>query len=211
MKRMPKDIVWLGVVAIVAALCWRIEIELHGWEGLDWVGYFHWSIPFGAVMFLIWLAATVPIDGPSKRAAFLATTALVAFGWYRVVQFSLFYHFNGGPSGFVQFLAVGEKRFFIYANLIYAVVPLTPIIFSGILAIFGERPSALRLAPAILIFVAATPISTALLAVLNHRGGSDAIHTMKSGVIIPFLIVGLGILSINGKREPVTDEALNSV
>lgn len=75
----------------------------------------------------------------------------------------------------------------VYTNLLYGVVPLTPLLFAGLLLAFGLKPKAIRVMMAVLIYVLACPISIAALAGLQHRGGADALHTIKSGVIIPLL------------------------
>lgn len=184
----------LVIISLLAAIVWRVELELHGWAGLDWISYFHWAIPVGTVMFIGWLTFVVPIPSIIKRVAFMLTTAAAGVVWFLVVEFALYYHFNGGPSAFVQLLSVGEVSYRIYMNLIYAVVPLTPLLFAGLLLIFGVRTKSTRLLWAVLTYLMACPISIGILSVLHHQGGADAIHTIKSGVIIPFLIMGLGIL-----------------
>jgi hypothetical protein len=51
-----------------------------------------------------------------------------------------------------------------------------------------------QIALALAIYILACPVSIGLLAVLQQPGDTDALHTIKTGVIIPFLIVGLGVL-----------------
>jgi hypothetical protein len=192
----------LVAAGLIAAIVWRLELESHGWKGLDWLGYFHWAIPVGVLLFLSWLFVYCPITSPVKRFLLVCVTGCVAVVWFLVVEFSLYYYFNGGPSAFIRFLAVGEIRYRIYMNLIYAVIPLTPLIFATVLRLFGLKLKIRHLWTAVLIYILASPISIIILAVLQHRGGADALHTIKSGVIIPFLVVGLGVLVPRKKDGP---------
>ena len=86
------------------------------------------------------------------------------------------------------------------ANLIYAVIPLTPLLFAGLLFAFGLKPRAFNIAVSLLIYVLACPVSIAILEMIQHRGGADSLHTIKSGVIIPFLVFGLGLM-VTKKEE----------
>ena len=202
MKRVTLALCGLVGVAILAAVVWRVELEVHGWDGLTWLEYFHWAVPAGALMFMVWLAVVVPIPGAVDRAVFLADTAIAAVVWYLFALFALVSHFNAGPSAFVSMLLTGETLYHIYATLIYAVVPLTPLVFAFLLTVSGVRPSVWQLAVSLAMYVLACPVSIALLALTNHPGRPDAIHTIKSGFIIPFLISGLGILAIDfGRRR----------
>ncbi len=199
---MKQSISILVAAGFIAAIGWRLELELHGWKGLDWLGYFHWAIPVGVLLFLSWLFVYCPITSPTKRFLLVCVTGCVAVVWFLVVEFSLYYYFNGGPSAFIRFLAVGEIQYRIYMNLIYAVIPFTPLIFATVLRLFGLKFKVRQLWAAVLIYNLACPVSIIILAVLQHRGGADALHTIKSGVIIPFLVVGLGILVPTKNKGP---------
>ncbi len=181
---------------------------MHGWAGLDWIGYFHWAIPAGAALFLGWLFVSVPARSNVQRSALVLTAAVAGAIWFQVVLFALYYHFNTGPSAFLQMLAVGESTYSQYADVIYTVVPATPLLFAGLLFAFGFRPKTVQLILALLVYALACPVSVVILAVLDHRGGADAIHTIKSGIIIPFLVIGLGILvpmKGQGQQSPAGD------
>lgn len=184
----------LTAVAVLAAVAWRVELEVHGWDGLDWIGYFHWAIPLGVFLFFGWLYLFVPVSSKARRICLLLTAAVAGAAWFLVVQFALCYRFNA--EAFVP-LTVGERPYRAYLNLIYAVVPLTPLLFVGLLWAFVARPKLSRLALSIAIYLLACPISVGILAAVGHRGKPDALHAIKSGVIIPFLVAGLGVLVPN--------------
>ncbi|MBL4755467.1 MAG: hypothetical protein JKY52_17960 [Flavobacteriales bacterium] len=56
-----------------------------------------------------------------------------------------------------------------------------------------------KLLVSLLIFAASVPISIFLLGMLDHPGSDNAIHTIKSGMIIPFLVFGTGLVFIPAK------------
>jgi hypothetical protein len=192
----------LTAVALLAAIIWRLEVELHGWEGLDWISYFHWALPISILLFLCWLFAFSPFTTPVKRWAFVLAAGIAALLWFQVVDFALRWHFVEGRFVFALMVLnfLSEEEFGIYRNSIYAVIPLTPFVAAGLLWIFGLKPKFIPVALSVGIYLLACPASVGLLAWLPLRSFADAIHSIKSGVIIPFLIIGLGIL-VPGRAE----------
>ncbi|MEL6624854.1 MAG: hypothetical protein AAFO96_22505 [Bacteroidota bacterium] len=55
-------------------------------------------------------------------------------------------------------------------------------------------------------YLLAMPLSVWILEILDHKGGADVIHTIKSGVLIPFWVFALGWLVIK-KRD--TDKRIS--
>lgn len=209
---MTRQIRLLILTGIAAGILWRVELELHGWAGLDWIGYFHWAIPASSALFLGWLLWFLPTSSKVKRIAFVLTAAIVGVIWFRVALFALVYRFNTGPSALIKVIALGDNTYAVYANTIDVVVPVTPLLLAGLLLAFRMKPKAGDLVVAILIYTLACPVSIAILAAVDHRGGADAIHTIKSGVIIPFLVIGLGILVPRRRKnqQPPADDVVNS-
>ena len=194
----------LAAIGIISALLWRVEIELHGWAGLNWIGYFYWVIPIGITLFLGWLFMFTPSLNKIKRGILTLITAIVSIIWFLVIQFALVYHFNPGPSAFAQLLITGERLYQVYKDLIYVLIPLTPLLFAMLLFTFGLKSKLSQLALAVLVYILACPVSVGILALLHHEGGADALHTIKSGIIIPFLVFGLGVLVPNNEDEQQT-------
>ncbi|MBL4753370.1 MAG: hypothetical protein JKY52_07240 [Flavobacteriales bacterium] len=44
----------LGILSLVLGVLWRLEVEYHGWEALKWIGYFHYAVPVGFLLFIAW-------------------------------------------------------------------------------------------------------------------------------------------------------------
>jgi hypothetical protein len=64
----------------------------------------------------------------------------------------------------------------------------------GIARLFGIRASLSRLALSVGVFLLAQPVARLTLELTGHVGGSDSIHAIKSGFIVPLLVMGLGII-----------------
>jgi cytochrome b6-f complex iron-sulfur subunit len=45
----------LLLLAGIAAVLWRLEVDAHGWPGLIWLSYFHWAIPAAVLLLLAWI------------------------------------------------------------------------------------------------------------------------------------------------------------
>lgn len=184
----------LVATGLLAGVAWRVELEWHGWAGLDWLGYFHWAIPFGFALFFGWLFLYLPVPGRGCRLMVVLGMAIVSFAWFQLVEFALVYYFNGGPGAFVELIFLGEARYRLYANMIYVVIPLTPLLFALLLVLSGAGTRLGRIGLALAIYMSACPVSIAVLEIIPQLAPADAIHTIKSGVIIPLLVIGLGIL-----------------
>jgi hypothetical protein len=65
--------------------------------------------------------------------------------------------------------------------------------------IFRIHPSLKFLIFAVIGIIISIPISMVLLDVINHKGGEDFIHSIKSGILIPLWMFSIGILIIGQK------------
>lgn len=52
-----------------------------------------------------------------------------------------------------------------------------------------------------ILFVASWPVAVWLLDVVDHRGGADLIHALKSGFVIPPLVISLGFPLLAARRS----------
>ena len=185
----------LGAVALVAAVMWRIELEIHGWGGLDWIGYFHLAIPAGFVLFLGWVGRYAPIQSRLRRIMLLLALGIAASAWYVVLLHAFYFHYQiGGPSFIWLVENLGEERFLLFQSMSAWTIPITPIAFLLVLYCFGLRPGWRRISTAIFIYCLSFPVSIQMLDMIPHPGGADFLHAIKSGFVIPFLVVGLGVL-----------------
>ncbi len=185
----------LAAVALVAAAMWRIELEIHGWGGLDWIDYFHYAIPAGYALFLGWVGRYAPMQSRPRRIMLLLTLGIAASAWYVVVLHAVYFHYQiGGPSFIWLVENLGEERFLLFQSMSAWTIPITPIAFLLVLYCFGLRPGWRRISTAIFIYCLSFPVSIQMLDMIPHPGGADFLHAIKSGFVIPFLVVGLGVL-----------------
>ncbi|MCP4269901.1 MAG: hypothetical protein GY777_30735 [Candidatus Brocadiaceae bacterium] len=187
----------LIIIAILSAITWRIELEIHGWTGLIWLRYFHWAVPFGILLFIIWAiywSAITPYFRRMKFGLCLVAGAPVLC-WITIVALTSV--FLGGPSGFVMWASRGPILGYILMFSIFLIWPLIPVINWGILRIFRPDLSLRTLLFSVSSFILAIPFGLLTLRLIHdftyHKGGIDLIHTVKSGTIIPWLVIALGL------------------
>lgn len=180
----------LAVVGLMGAAGWRLEVEYHGWAGLTWLGYFHWAIPFGVALFVLWAALVSDVRGPARRAALAASLALAALPLYGLTLWALSQRFITGPTAFVARSPFWEP----WLALAFLVLPVIPAAAALIARRFGIRRSWRRLLVAVGLWYAGPVIAIALLRATEHRGAYDLIHTIKSGFVVPFLVGALGVI-----------------
>jgi len=188
----------LLVLALSAGIAWRAELEFRsGWASLAWIGYFHWAVPICAFAFLLWVVCVARVR---RLFSFASTLLVFAIAAYLAVDFAFHLYFAAGPSGMgtVAFLGggdfeVGFRRLWILpwaAPLLWA---LPPLVFCAICCCFGV-PITIRAALAsAALFVLSWPFSIFVRSFFEQRGSPDAIHALKSGFVVPFLIISLGI------------------
>jgi len=180
-------------------LLWRIEVEFHGWTGLIWLEYFHWAVPVGFGLFLVW--ANGFVDMVANRKVLFNVVAII-FGAlvYYSLGISLTYFFSQGPTGYVLMSTTPPWKFNLLRNAFYIIIPLMPIGTFFILSLFGKKVKWSRLILSLVGVIIAIPLSTFLLELVNHKGGHDYIHSIKSGFLMPLWCFSIGILYI-GKKE----------
>lgn len=201
---------WARITLVaMGLLCgglWRAEVAWHGWTGLRWLGYYHLAVPIGVVLFLVWLAMFSAVSPVWKKVFFLAAAALLAVVLHVVVSFALYFHFAYGPTSMPAFLTHGPDRMSAFGRILYFVYPGVPVLAWGVARVFGVRASLRRLALSVAVFLLALPVARAALDLSGHVGRPDSIHAIKSGFIVPLLMIGLGIifLPFTGPRESGT-------
>ena len=191
-------VVSLIVLALVSGLLWRLELEYHGWKGLMWLSYTHLAIPVVYLLFLLWMNFYININW-KKRALLSLLTIIYGVLIYIALGISLTYLFQGGPSGFMLLILTPEWQYYLLRHSIFVLMPIIPIGTYFILKIFKVHPPLKYLGFALIGIVASIPVSIIILEVINHQGGHNIIHSVKSGVIIPFLVFSMGLLVIGGK------------
>jgi len=121
---------------------------------------------------------------------FLATATAYAVVIYFVSAWALFRYFGRGP---LTFCLLSEDRYELYERALEVVYPAIPVCACAIARAFGVRAGASRWLLSVGLFLAACPFAIGMLQVTGHIGGADAIHAIKSGFIVPLLVVGLGV------------------
>ena len=209
-------LVSLCLLAGIAAVLWRAEVEYHGWAGLTWIGYFHWAVPAGVGLFIAWLAVFSGITPLWRRALFLVTAGAFAVVAYRVSYWALWHYFH--PLGWMFSTPNPSKaRVELYLGAVYLVYPGVPVCACLIARLFGVRLKVAHWLLTVVLFVAACPFAVGMLHLTDHAGKNNPIiHTIKSGFIIPLLVIGLGVPFLwpgrSGRRpvprgsKPPTDE-----
>lgn len=96
-------------------------------------------------------------------------------------------------------LETPEWKIWMYRSLVLVIMVLIPLGTFTILRLFGIRVMTWGLIFAQLGLVAAVPLSMFLLYVINHKGGDDILHTIKSGFLIPFWIFSIGMVIVAQK------------
>jgi hypothetical protein len=182
---------WLNCVALLIAIAWRAEVELRGWEGLTWLSYYHLAIAIGVGLFAAWLARYSNLPDRQQRLRLAGLFVLAFVPLYELLKFSLSLFFSTGPSAFALAGSLGFQLFAILRLSIFLVYP-------GILFLFwiAAQKFGLHLDRRTRLLSAGLYLGAWLLAVLIAPLTGvppDAIHTIKSGNLLLFMTVGLGI------------------
>jgi len=191
---------WASLVALslAAAGLWRAEVEWHGWDGLTWIGYFHWAVPISAAIFITWITVFCGVRPRWKRAALIAAEilfAVVALWW---AEGSMRWYFGNGPNfecerqfWWVYYQPLGTWHVVLPGFVLFIVYPLVPLLGCAIARAFGECRTWKHWLVSNVVFLAAYPVAYAAVG-LTRFAYDPSIHTIKTGFIVPLLIVGLG-------------------
>jgi hypothetical protein len=181
-------------IGVGAGLLWRLEIEYHGWAGLDWIGYYHWAVPISVTAFILWALRYCEIEPRARLVKFAIVLLLLAVVLGSATQIILWDYFILGPRA----ILFGRREF---GPSIFVLYPLVPLIVWFVSKLFGQRGSLVRGLLSLSVFLAAFPLALLLLSITGARE-VDAIHTIKSGFIVPWLVIGLGVLFVpSGRRS----------
>jgi hypothetical protein len=185
----------LLAVSLLAAVLWRAEVEIHGWHGLIWLSYFHWAVPAGILMFAAWLALFSAIHPLGRRIAFAITFVAFAAVAYLIAYSSIttFYSRVLGP------LSMFPWWFRMWYFSIFVIFPLVPIVFLLLARFFCAHITVWRSALSLGVYTSAFPIAILLLHMVAHKGQPDFLHAIKSGFVIPLLILSFGIPFLVGE------------
>ncbi len=210
MQRRRSVWAWVSLVAValVCAGTWRAEIEYHDWSGLLWLGYFHWAAPIGVGLFIFW--AVYFSDILSRLRKMLFACALGGAGLIGIFasQWSLFIlRDERVPQAMIRYFTVLTWERILVAAIAVVWLVSVPVLLAVVAHLVGMRMTWRRLALSELIWLGAPLFGMLVIAVFFPHGhasqayGPDFIHAIKTGFIIPPLVVALGILFLPRSAE----------
>jgi hypothetical protein len=194
-------LVTLVIIGVVSAVAWRVEIEYHGWVGLQWLSYFHWAIPFGLILFVSWAVFLSGARFKYSRLLVIRTTLLAAVIGSMLVGGCLRFLFVSGPSAFIALGEMSHLSIWILRLLCVLILSSIPALIGLLARGLGSSVSSMCLAAATFLWLGA-PVLGLLMLWMVSGGQLDLIHTIKSGTVIPWLVISLGLLFLcNGKVD----------
>lgn len=177
----------LLVVALGSGLLWRMELEWRwGWASLTWAWKFYWAFPIGIAGFVIWASSVAHARNRKAFASAVAGLLIIAMVslweclWFLDSGWRL--PLAGMPGMTIQAAALAMP-------LLWTLLPLA---FGWVCRYYGVQVHFGLHVLSSILFVASWPIAIGLLQLVHHRGGADLIHALKSGFVIPLLIISLG-------------------
>lgn len=204
----------LLLLAGASGLGWRFEIESRGWASLSWTSYFHLAFPVAMAAFVLWALAVcrfVHALSPGRLCALAAALAAIGTAGFFVIPRALLAAYGGWGGGLLSVeLAANPMLVFelpdffgrpgghqielLLRDLAFWTVWLSPTVAIWIsLRATGVRSRIWSVPLSGLVQFWAWPVSCGALAILEHKGGSDPAHALKSGFVVPFLVVAVGL------------------
>jgi hypothetical protein len=204
MMRLPLALSSLAVLAVVAGIGWRLEVELHGWAGLGWLDYFHWAVPASVALFIGWVSAVAPIRPGRLRRALVIKLVVAAAILGPLFVLSLRISLAAGSRATVL-LAYPSWVVGLLRTSILVVAPVVPITMCSLARRLDAPPSLLRCAGSIALFLGAVPLALPLLEMFGQPGHVDVVHAIKSGFAVPWMVIALGLpfLPVGARQGPL--------
>ncbi|MBN8422827.1 MAG: hypothetical protein J0L73_28220 [Verrucomicrobia bacterium] len=195
----------LLIIALLSGIAWRAELELRtGWASLKWIGQFHWAIPAGVLAFILWVLGVTRVQRPGVFAAALLIYSTAA---YVIVEMLL-------KTAFGRSIMLGDddqhsiaREIFNRKLTCFLLIVLVPLTFSLLCRIFGVRVRILPVLASALLFMLSWPLAAYGFFYLEGHGDPDFIHSLKSGYIIPLLILSLGLPVIRARNAQASSHA----
>jgi len=188
---------WIGLVAValVAGTAWRIEVERGDAADMWWISYFHWAVPVGCLLFVGWATAVSASLARVTRVTLALALVGVSFAGMGLAERSL--RVLLAPFYVAQPLSGWDLAWYVAAAVFLAAVPL----LVAMVARFARlRVTWGRLIVSEAIWLASPLAAMGVIAVFfphghaGHPYGPDFAHAIKTGFVVPPLVVSLGIL-----------------
>ena len=178
-------ILTLIVISIFCSLLWLFEVIIHGWDGLIWITYFHFSVPISIFIVISWLAFSAQHTFISS-IKFIKILVIYAITMYLAYDYCLVLHFVGGPR---SILYISDYNCRVNNILIFPLIFLTPISFHYLIRFTTVKVSHFRIALSTILFSISPFIG--LLILVSTTDYNDYIHVVKSGSAIAPMILSL--------------------
>lgn len=126
------------------------------------------------------------------RTGFLALGSLVAIAVAAGVSWRLELESGPGWPGILwvhhtfQCVPVFAALFVVWASAV-------ALAFCLLCRLFGAPITLFRTISCVVLFTASWQLAVMVRAPFEHRGGADEIHALKSGFVIPILMISLGL------------------
>lgn len=215
----------LLLIAGASGLGWRFEVDSRGWRSLDWVDYFHVAFPAAMAAFVVWALATVRLVhrlSPARTGVLGVLLVPIATAGYFLIPAILLGAYGGWGGGLLStelarnpLLTKELPRLFsnsshalelLFKDLAFWSAWLAPTVAIWLsLRATGVRSRLWSVPLSGTIQFWAWPVACWGLAIVDHIGGSDPIHALKSGFVIPFLVVAVGIPFLAVPPPPSTN------
>lgn len=164
-------------ISIISGILWRLEIEFYGWHTLKW---YYTPIHISPIISLILLITWFESHLTSKKKGYIYLSGIgLATILYLTLPSMLYNHAR------IMYLA----PIFIICN-----IPLGAFL---ILKFFTEKVSFKKLLLSYILVIFSFPISLGILISIEQSIYVGSTDIFKSGLLIPFWIVSLGILIKN--------------
>ena len=189
----------LIVFSISTGIVWRLEVEFHGWDGLIWIGYFHYAVLGAIVFFLLWLNLSLKFDS-LRRLLFTVTGIITALFFVTLYYLSLSATMTRNPLVFVYLNKGAPLEILLHSGFLL-IPPLIPMVSALISRLFGIKCNVFFVGVSTIMMIVSPLLSEYILDWTHHRGGADYIHAIKSGYLIALWFFALGLTFIGSKRK----------
>lgn len=213
----------LLLLAGASGIAWRFEIEARGWAGLAWIRYFHAAFPAAMLAFVVWAL----VVARAVHALSLPRLAILGVCLFAIGGFGLFFvpwilraAYGGWGGGLLSLEIASDPRLLqevpallkppadrktelLLRDLAFWTAWMTPTLALWVsLRAVGIRSQIWSIVLSGMIQFWSWPVACWALAILAHKGGSNPIHALKSGFVIPGLVVAVGLLFLAAPPPP---------
>lgn len=171
----------LVIISLLSGGLWHFEIIYNEWHFLKWVYNFHYTVPIGFLLFIIW----ANIFSQSNQKIITNILSIIyGISLYFIV-----------PHALISNARMG----FLLPIFLICCIPLGAFI---ILKIGKTETSFNKLIISTIGMILSFPLSFLILYLFDNGNG---LMPFKSGILLPFWMISLGILVINNKKShPMT-------